>query len=237
YLGEKRIEEWHSQKVRYLLACLAAHPGRPVSEDMLVETFWPEDPIKGKNNLYTTTSNLRRSLRPPGWKGEVNYIPRTPAGLSLNSDMPRWHDLEELERALRDASAAGANQEQALDACARAARLYRGPYLDGCYYDWAMMIRNRLEVKMLDALQRLVSGLVARQRWSEVLEYSQRLLELEPCSQEACLAIMKSHLAQGHPEQAIRQFEGFSALLKKELALEPSSTLLEMRQRALLSIA
>lgn len=233
YLGEHHVKEWHSQKVRYLLACLAANPGRPTSEDMLVEAFWPEDPVRGKNNLYTTTSNLRRALRPPGFKGDLNIIPRTPAGLTLNPDVPRWHDLEELENALKEAQSAGADRVAAL---IRAARLYKGEYLEGCYYDWALLTRNRIEVRMQEALGQLIRLLSERNRWTEVLEFSQQLLELEPCSQEAHLALMKAHLALGHPEQVLRQFEACRVTLHKELQLEPSSAILEMRQRALLSV-
>ncbi len=235
YLGERRIEEWHSQKVRYLLACLAAHPGRPVSEDVLVDAFWPEDPIRGKNNLYTTSSNLRRALRHPGFKGELNTIPRTPAGLTLNPDLPRWHDLEELERCWREALAAARDPERLLQAWLSAARLYRGPYLEGCYHEWAMVTRNRLEVRMQETLVSLLQALTARERWSEVLEYSQQLLELEPCSQEAHLGVMKAYLTQGQPELALRQFETCRVTLKKELQLDPSPALLQMRQRCLMA--
>jgi DNA-binding SARP family transcriptional activator len=98
-----------------------------------------------------------------------------------------------------------------------------------------MVTRNRLEVRMQETLVSLLQALTARERWSEVLEYSQQLLELEPCSQEAHLGVMKAYLTQGQPELALRQFETCRVTLKKELQLDPSPALLELRQRCLMA--
>ncbi|MBI3930311.1 MAG: response regulator [Armatimonadetes bacterium] len=234
YKGEERVadKEWKSQKVRYLLAMLAAHRGRPLSEDVLLETFWPGDPEKGRKNLYAATSYLRRHLRPTGWKGELDYVVRSPAGLTLNPDLPCWHDLDELEKALADATRPDATPDRVLDSQRRVARLYRGPYLEGSYLDWALDLRNRLELQVLDVLGRLAAETERRGQHQEALEHSQRVLDLDPCCQEAHLIRMRAFLALRRPEEAVRQFQHCRDVLNEELDMEPAPPLVNLYQQA-----
>ncbi len=226
YKGDERLDErsFKSQKVRYLLALLAANGDRFVSEDVVLEAFWPEDPARGRRSLNVSTSLLRTYLKPAGWPGELNYVVRSSAGLRLNPDLPRWHDLEELEKAL------DAGQDR------RAVELYRGTYLEGCYMDWALAIRHRLERRLTQALLRLAQAQV-KSNPAEAVEHAERLLELDPCSQDGFLALMGALMALGKPEEAVRQFKLCAQRLREELAMEPSIALLEAHQRALLSLS
>jgi len=234
FRGEECIPEtaWKSQKVRYLLACLAGH-GRVVAEDLLLEAFWPDDLEKGKRNLYTATSYLRSTLG-----SQTDYILRTPAGLQLNPQLPCWHDLLELEKALQASQHHRQHgpKEAALDSLSRVLSLYRGPYLEGCYYEWAVNRRDQLEQRMLDALLYLASGRQSQERHSEAVEVALRVLDLDPCCQEAYRLVMRSYLEGGRPEEAVRSFHSARQILKNDLDMEPSIELMELHQRALLSL-
>lgn len=236
YRGEERIADkaWKSQKVRYLLAFLAAY-ARVVSEDLLLEAFWPDDLEKGRRNLYTATSYLRSAL---GCTPQSDYLQRSPAGLQLHAQLPWWHDLSELEKGLlRSQQQRQAGQHEAgLDTLAKVANLYRGPYLEGCYYEWAEVRRNQLEQRMVEALLSLASGRLDQQRFGETLECSGRVLEIDPCCQEAYRLAMKSYLESGRAEEVLRLFQQARQLLARELELEPSIELIELQQRALLNL-
>lgn len=234
FRGEERIPEtaWKSQKVRYLLACLAGY-GRVVAEDLLLESFWPEDAEKGKRNLYTATSYLRSTLG-----AQADYVVRTPAGLQINPQLPCWHDLAELEKGFHKSQQqrqAGQN-EAALDTLSRVMQLYRGPYLEGCYLEWAVTRRDQLEQRMVEGLLFLAQGRQRQQRHSEALEVALRVLELDSCCQEAYRLVMRSYLDGGRPEEAVRSYQQARLLLASELAMEPSIELMELHQRALLSL-
>lgn len=236
YRGEERIPDkaWKSQKVRYLLACLAAY-ARVVSEDLLLEAFWPEDLDKGRRNLYTATSYLRTAL---GCTPQSDYVQRSPAGLQLNGQLPLWHDLSELEKGLlRSQQQRQCGQQEAgLDTLAKVATLYRGPYLEGCYYEWAELRRSQLEQRMVEALLSLAAGRMDQQRYSEALECASRVLEIDPCCQEAYRLAMKSYLESGRAEEVVRLFQQARQMLARELELEPSIELIELQQRALLNL-
>lgn len=237
FRGEERVPNsaWRSQKSRYLLAYLASLGGRSVSEDVLIDLFWPDDAEKGKRNLYWVTSILRGCLRAPGVADSVDYIARSQGMLALNPDLPRWHDLEEME-ALFSAAAPLAGPERA-ERLRQGVSLYRGSFLEGCYMDWAESVRQRAFSAVCEALLGLAQWAQQANRPAESLEHAQRLSELDPCRQDACILAMQALLALGRAEEAVRSFERCRKALGRELEMEPGVPLLEMQQRALLSLS
>ena len=240
FRGDEAVEEaaWRGKKTKFLLAMLASQAGRPLSEDVLIDTFWPEDVEKGRRSLYWSSSVLRRCVRPAGAPESIDYLPRSSAGLRLNPDLPRWHDLEEMQLRLSEAarhSQAG-RPDQALDCHRRVVALYRGPYLESCYMDWSDNLRTQSEHQVMGSLSALIEGAQLADRHLEVLEHSQRLLELDPCRQEAALAAMQALIALGRPEEAVRRYEACNKALKRELDMEAGIPLLEAFHRAKLSL-
>ncbi|MGE0492353.1 MAG: response regulator [Vulcanimicrobiota bacterium] len=237
YYGEERLDgKWRGKQLSFLLAFLAAQGDRAVPEDLMIDAFWPKDAIKGRKNLSAAISHLRRHLRPD--ESKMDPMARSTSGMGLNPDLPRWHDLDELNRQL-EASLAhekAGDVPKMLDAGRQIARLYRGPYLEGCYMEWAVNIRNQVERQVTEALRKLAQGTLQLGHHQEALEYSHQVLELDPCCQEAHLACMHAYLGLGRPEQAVRQYEICKKRLANELGMEPSIAILEAHQRALLSI-
>ncbi|MEW6277112.1 MAG: response regulator [Candidatus Eremiobacterota bacterium] len=238
--GDFKLQDrqWKSPKVRLLLAFLAAQQGRPVSEDVLQEVFWPDDPVRGRRNLSATLSHLRNNLRPPGWKGELNYILRSSSGVQLNPELPRWHDYEELERAAGEAAehTRAGRADQARARYRAVLDTYRGPYLEGHYQDWALQRRTRVERLVLDALLALARHAESAGDPSAVLEHAERALEIDPFHQEACLLAMQALVAARRPEEAVRRYESYRRRLTRDLGLEPSLDLVRAHQTALLSV-
>lgn len=237
FRGDERVPNaaWRSQKCRYLLAYLASLAGRSVGEDVLIDMFWPDDADKGKRNLYWVTSILRGCLRPPGAPDTVEAISRHQGMLSLNPDLPRWHDLEQMETLLQ----LSVNQPplERAESLRKAVALYRGPFLDGCYMDWAELVRQRAFGGVCEALLGLSQWALQAERPAESLEHAQRLLELDSCRQDGCQLAMQALLALGRPEEAARSFERCRKALIRELEMEPGVPLLELHQRALLSLS
>jgi len=236
YVGETRLADnaWKSQKVRYLVAWLAAQT-RPLSEDRVIDELWADLPVdKARQNVYSATSAVRRALKLEG----VDPIMRTPDGLQLNPEVGRWHDFEQLQASLERAERewAEGREEAGAERARQALQLYRGPYLDGCYMDWALKIRDRLESQLVEAARRLGRWSESQGRHAEALECAQRVLEIDPCCQQAHLLAMSAHLGQGRPEAALRQYEVCTKVLARELGMEPAISILEARQRALLSL-
>ncbi len=236
FKGENRLPDksWRSQKVRYVFAYLAAARAQPVAEDLLIDAFWGDDFEKGRRNLYWCSSMLRGLLRPEGWPEELDYILRSGGCLQLNPALPRWHDLEELERELDEGvrlREAG-QSAPAAESFRRAVALYRAPFLEASYLDWTDPIRTRVSERVLEALTQLLRWAGEEGRYQECLAHSQRALQLDPCRQEACQGSLESLLALGRPEEALRLFESFRRTLHEELGLEPSARILALSEQA-----
>jgi two-component SAPR family response regulator len=232
--GEERIpdSQFKSWKQRFLLARLAGSP-RPISSERLVDEFWPEDGEAGKVSLNVSFSRIRKVLKPTPWPQDLEYIVRDKGRLSLNDSLPIWHDLNEL---LKLCVAPETVTNETIESWQKAVQLYRGPYLENCYLEWAIGQKEHCEQLILDVLRRLVAALCEQERWREVVEYANRLLEVDACCQEGHLALMKAYLHLKRPEATVKQFETCKKVLKAELDMEPSIAILEYHQRALISL-
>jgi len=222
--GEDRVSEadWNTKKVKYLFAYLCAR-GRRVSEDALVEEFWPGDGERGRRSLNSALSRLRKSLP---WVEQP--VVRKEEHVQLNPELRVSHDLVELEELLK----AGQDLERAR----RVSQLYRGPYLDGCYMEWAMPIRTRLEREVAALLFALAGWCRGQGRLAEAQEYVQRTLDIDPCHQEGHRLAIEVFGATGRPEEAVRQFERAERMLRQHLDMLPSLELVEAYHRARLSL-
>jgi two-component SAPR family response regulator len=218
YLGEQQLDlrGWKSQKTRYLLAYLAAHHGKPVSEERILEDFWEG---RSKSNLYAACSHLRRLLSPKGTNEK--YIVRESGMIRLNYDLAIWHDLDELEELENRAKRPVADTREAYQIYRQAVTLYRGPYLDGCTMEWAYPIRVRVNRMIVTAFSRLIELALAANDMVQVEESANDLLSIDSCNQEATLALIQAMVAQGKPEQAARQYQRYCKSLERELGLEP----------------
>ena len=220
HVGPKRVEEsqWKSSKAKYLLAYLAAHRGW-VNEEFLLECFWPESGPGGRRNLHNNLYYLRKCLK-AHLAEEQEPILREKEALCLNPALALWHDLDEFHGAFEGGD------------LRRAVELYGGTFLEGCYMDWVLPIRQGLEEKYSQALARLALSGADHGRYQEALELSTRLLAADPASQDGHLLKMRAHLGLGQPEAAIRQYKTCERVLQEELHSEPSMALVTVYQRA-----
>jgi len=229
YRGEERLPDsaFRSWKQRFLLARLAGSP-RPLAPERLIEEFWPEDVQGGKASLNTGISHLRKALRPPAWPEELDYVLRDPAGVQLNPALPFWDDCGELLQHLDE----GPMTEERLGRWKRGLQLYRGPFLDQCYVEWAVQLRQRVDGLVLEAARRVLEVCT---KPAEILEYATRLVQVDPCSQEGNLAVMRANLDLGRPEAVVERYQECLRRMT-EAGLEPSIAILEAHQRARLML-
>ncbi|MCA9795149.1 MAG: response regulator [Candidatus Eremiobacteraeota bacterium] len=232
FVGELAIagKQWKGNKNRYLLALLAAREA-PASDEVLIDIFWPESHETGKRGLYNAVSLYRRILKPEGWEGPTDYIQRELTGIGLNPEREHWHDVSELKKLLRDLK----DESQADRAVVRGRQvvdLYRGPYLDGCYLDWAIRARDSLELEVIEGLMTAAGLAAGAELHQEAMELSGQVCEYDNCNQPSHLLYMESCLSLGRPEQALRRFQDLEKALSKEMGIEPSTDLLRAYHKA-----
>jgi two-component SAPR family response regulator len=236
FVGDQQIEEsdWKSLKVKNLFFHLASQRGKPAHVDNLMEEFWPGPLENARKNLNSAVSSIRKSLRGSETDESWDPVPRHKDSLSLDARLVLWHDFEELQKAYEAGRAAqkSGQIEQAISHFRRVARLYRGPYLEGCYMEWALTVRSATERLAGEALEQLVEHCLATNSYKEALEYAIRLLQLHPDKQEAHHAKMRAHHGLGQPELAIKQYEACARMLATEYGVEPNTDLLRTYHQA-----
>lgn len=218
-VGGQAVAEsaWRGPFAKHLFAFLAAQE-RPVQEDVILDQFWPEQADNARRRLSGALSSIRRTL---GTK--TDPILRARDRYSLNPKLEVWHDLREFQRCHREGDYAGMTA------------LHVGPYLEGCYMDWALALRRELEEQVTAAWLKLASAWVETEP-ERALEATTQVLRLDPLEQGAWLIQLKALVKAGHPEKAVRSFQKCQDALKRELGVEPSIELLEAYHRARLAV-
>lgn len=235
--GQPVSEElWRGPMIKYLFAFLAHQPAQTAfHENQLLGAFWPEGQENSKRRLSGALSALRRTLTQATGRHQ-DPILRSRDRYRLHPDWCLWHDLWDFE-ALRKAAEESRERdpEAALAAWSQMQSLYAGAYLEGCYLEWALLERQRIEGILVDSLLKMAHLTLDRQP-ERSLESAHKALGFDPYLQPAHLSLMKAWLRLAQPEKAISQFEKMAQMLQRELQIEPSLELLEAYHRARLAL-
>src|SRR5438128_4005018 len=215
----------NNQKARALVYYLAA-TGQPHTRDHLATLLWSESlESNALHSLRSSLYHIRQALHAKG----ADVVISTGERISLKLD-EYVCDVISLRRLLAEGS------ESAL---AQAVSLYRGPLLQGftlaeapLFEEWVRFEASALQESYLTALQQLATLAESREAWNEAIHYVQRIVQLDPLSEDMQRRLIGLYQRMGAPGQALRQYQQFEMELKHELGLTPSA-----ETQALLSAA
>ena len=103
-----------------------------------------------------------------------------------------------------------------------------GELLSGWYDDWVLLERERLRQLRLHSLEDYASALLDRGRYGAALDIALAAVKSEPLRESAHRLVIRVHLAEGNPGEAMRQFQAYQNLLADELGLQPSEQILRL---------
>ena len=104
-----------------------------------------------------------------------------------------------------------------------------GELLPDWYDDWIVVERERFRQARLHALEALCSALTREGRFAKAIEVGLTAVAGEPLRESAHRALMRVHLAEGNPSEALRQYQLCRRCLGV-LGLEPSAETEGLRQ-------
>lgn len=214
-----------TRKAAALLAYLAHRPGVAQPRARLADLLWPRSPeVQARTSLRQALAQLRRDLAPAGElpiEARGDTLRLLPEGATV--------DVVALEAVL--------DGEPTPEDAERAAALYRGDFLDGFgpdeepFEEWRRAEAARLRGRTLHALGRLLDRLVATGEVEAALAVGERLLALEPTTEEAHQALIRLQLDRGALGAAMRQYERCRDALSTELGVPPSAETEALRRR------
>jgi DNA-binding SARP family transcriptional activator len=216
------VGEWPSARCRSLFGYLVTHREPWPPREVLMDVFWPESsPEASRNSLNVALHGLRRTLRTVT---NLPVIQHTGGAYGIHPDLQLWLDVEEFVNRVEN----GRRREEAGDAD-RATReyesadgLYRGDFLaDGLYEEWAALTRDHLRLAHLDALSRLSNLHFSAGRYAACAALCQRIIECDPCREDAHRRLMRCYSRQSQPHLALLQYRACVQALAVELGVDP----------------
>jgi DNA-binding SARP family transcriptional activator len=200
-LGGVTIEPPRTSKARSMLAYLALRRAETIRRQVLMTEFWPDaDPTSARNNLKTTLSTIRRTFREAGVDAD--------AVVQVTRDWVRWDapaivDVHDFERCSIDDD----------DERRKALALYRGDVFPGDVSEWVQELRRCLAIRFEEMLRRELTVAPAA-------AIAERLLALDPFSDEAYVSLVEAALRSGNCRSAQAVYRRYAAALQ-EIGVEP----------------
>jgi DNA-binding SARP family transcriptional activator len=200
----RAVEKWMGQRGKSVLRYLLSRRRHTCSRDELLEEFWPDVvPGAARNRLQVAVSGLRRALREVTNLHVIEYAEgsyRINPELSVHVDVKRF---EETLLAARWAERSG-DPDSALIGYREAIELYRGDFAsDAPYEQWTLLPRESLRLSYI--------------------AIAHRMLDIDPCREDAHRLLMHCYTSQGRNYQAVRQYDFCLRMLKRTLGVEPAA--------------
>ncbi|MEO6957723.1 MAG: AAA family ATPase [Antricoccus sp.] len=202
-----------------LLAYLVSHPGSPQPRAHLAGLLWPDSAnAQARTNLRRELHHLRMLLHE-----SVNL--QTDAGFLCWRPGPECVvDVDEFRVACRNAIIAVDSGER--DAVERhgglVLALYRGPFLPGCYDDWALDVRQQLARNCIEVCDQVAAYWLACDDLAAAEVFARRRVLLEPLEEQGYRLLMRAQRGAGDRAGAMRTYHRCASVLERELGVRPS---------------
>lgn len=198
-----------TRHARVLLARLAlAHP-HSVHRSTLLHDIFPHAPQDAAaRHLRTTLYYARRTLAP--------ILVSTHEAIGLAHNIKIVVDVHTFDKASK-----GTTINELLEAV----ELYRGVFLGKHGDGWAGSEADRLHIRYIDTLRRLVTLAQAGGAWEVVITASQKILAEEPWDAQTHLDIIEAYIKTGHRDAAERQILRARTDLRRDGPSEQLATL------------
>ena len=219
---ENETAHFPTQKAIELFAYLLLAQKR-VTREIVATALWPDaDEGGGKRQLRTTLWRLRQVLR---------AVPDT--RLEADGSTIFLHCSLEVDAVLFENLVTSIDHSPLLDQdpiMQEAMHLYRGELLEGRVYDWCEEQREYFRGLYTRLLRRLAKNHRAIGDFSAAISHAVKLLEIDPCDEDAHRELILSYHLSGDRDAALSQFGRLRAALRTELSIEPSQSSIELWQ-------
>lgn len=219
----RAVEKWTGQRGKSVLRYLLSRRRHTCSRDELLEAFWPDVvPGAARNRLQVAVSGLRGALREVT---NLHVIEYAEGGYRINPELRVDVDVVRFERTLSTARFAerSGDLDRALSAYRGATELYRGDFAsDAPYEQWTLLPRETLRLTYIDALDRVSRIQLSVGRLDDCIATAHRMLDIDPCCEDAHRLLMRCYTSQGRNYQAVRQYDFCLRMLNRTLEVEPA---------------
>ena len=223
--GQQVLEGIDTRKVQELFCYLLLNRGHTHPRETLASLLWGDhSTAQSKTYLRKALWQLQTALDPGASSAARPVLLVEPEWIQLNPKADMWLDVAEFERAFTltqgmPGKELDRSQVQTLE---RAVSLYQGDLLEGCYHDWCLYERERLQHLYLAMLDKLMDYCAACQEYEAGLAYGSRILRYDRARERTHRRLMRLYYLAGDRSEALRQYERCATALGEELGVEPA---------------
>ncbi|MBM3328715.1 MAG: hypothetical protein FJY67_04460 [Calditrichaeota bacterium] len=228
--GREPLSGFATQKSLGLFCYLLdSHPD-PVPRERLMTLFWGESPEdQARYNLRFALWNIRRSARPDDEGPDPLLTTRTHCGLA--SDLTVDIDSREFARI-----AAASDFSDGVEIYRKALDNYRGNFLDGFtlrnmpeWEEWLALRRESLHQSFLNLSTGVGEYLLTTGDPTAAAETFIRLLSFDTANEAGHSGLIRAYADMGRTPAALRQFDIYADVLKKNYDVAPRADLIALR--------
>lgn len=223
------IDGVNTPRMQALLGWLMLHRGAVQQRAFVASLLWPDvSEAQARHNLRQLILQLRQTL-----PGVERHLVVSASTLEWRMDSDVGLDIAEFEGAQELAADAQARDEivRARAELERAAALYWGDLIPGCYDEWVLPERERLRREFAGVLKQLVALLERQGATGEAIGYAQRLVDLDPLDEEAYAVLIRLHARSGDRAKALRTYRVAVEVLERELGISPGASIEQARSQ------
>ena len=232
--GDQKLDIIEARKLQELLCYLLVFRDHSYSREALAGLFWSDSSVTQSKKYLRQALWQLQSILNPYFEYQTKPLLITDLDwILIDSKADFWLDVADFEEAHELAKGkSGRHLDlQHFEALKRAASLYQGDLLEGCYQDWCLFERERLQNMYLEMLDKLMDYCEEHHEYENGVIYGTLILRLDRARERTHRRLMRLHHLQGNRSEALRQYERCKTALGQELGVEPSSRTKELLEQ------
>jgi len=222
---ERALAGFEPRKAQELFGYLLLHRHQPHCREILAELLWGDSPNgQSKKYLRQALWQLQTALSSQASLLTEPILQLEPDWIHVNVNAGFWLDVAELERGFDYVQTVPAHRldSQAARSLHDAVELYRGDLLEGCYHDWCLFERERLQNMCFAMLDKLTDYCEEHADYESGIAYGERILRIDRARERTHGRMMRLHYLAGDRTAALHQYERCVAALEEELGVRPA---------------
>ncbi len=222
---EQVLKGFDSRKVQELFCYLLLHRHREHSREVLADLLWSDTcAAQSKAYLRKALWQLQLALDSQIESSDSAILLIDSDWIQLNPGADLWLDVAVFEQNFPPVQGLPGEKldHHHAQALQDAVALYQADLLEGCYQDWCLYERQRLQHMYLTMLDKLMGYSEVHHEYEAGLSYGLQILRSDRAHESTHRKLMRLHYLAGDRTGALRQYERCIAALNEELDVGPS---------------
>jgi DNA-binding SARP family transcriptional activator len=213
-LDGKQVETWEGHLPRLLFFFTLDRP--LVTRSEICHAFWPMlESDQAVNVFHVTKRRLHKALG-------LDVLVHNETHYSVNPAISVYYDvLDFVETLMRGRDP---NNKKRFEAYQQAAKLYRGPFLQGHNEPWIDSRRHAFRIAYLEALTEMANDYIARNSQDQALKLYQQAIDEDYNREDLHRGLMKLYTDMGRRPEAVAHFQQLEkAFIAQRMTMSPET--------------